>query len=337
LPLETRAGAGGDRLTTIGGDGQALVITKDRLASGGFIETSLPRPGKFRLPPGPLHRLDGDGLTVLAPAPGASHLWVRAGAGEFRQIDLAAPLGAPPLLWRHEVLVPGIDGRLSLIDPATGESRAEPFVPPFDRAHPVRWRAPVLIEGDAVVAADESGRVRRLVRVNDPRPRLQVSAEVTLGSEVVADPVTTAHAVVLVTADGRARALAARDLSPSGAWPLDAPLALPPQAVAGRAFLADEGGTVLAIGPEGQRLWSITLPAGAPSGAPVVVDDSVWFLARDGSLLRQAVADGKPLDRLELGFLPAGGLHAVGSDLVVPVGLGTVRTINPGRETGESR
>jgi hypothetical protein len=188
-----------------------------------------------------------------------------------------------------------------------------------------------------VVAADDAGRVRRLTRVNQPRPSLQVTAEANLMSDLVADPVTTEHAVILATADGRVRALATRDLSPAGVWPLDAPLALPPRAVSGRAFLADEGGRVLAIGPEGQRLWSVTLPAGAPAGPPVVLSDSVWFLARDGTFQRLALADGNPLDRLELEFLPAGGLATVGTDLVVPVGLGTVRTLLTGPGNGEVR
>jgi outer membrane protein assembly factor BamB len=335
IPLENSPD--GDRLTTIGGDGQALAISRDRLASGGFVESNLPRPGGFRLPPGPLRRLEGDGFTVLAPAPGAGHLWVRTGSDPFRRLALPAPLGASPLLWGREVLVPGTDGRLSLIDPETGEARAEPFVPPFDRAHPVHWRAPVKIEGDAVVAADDAGRVRRLTRVSEPRPSLQVTAEANLMSDLVADPVTTEHAVILATADGRVRALATRDLSPAGIWPLDAPLALPPRAVSGRVFLADKGGRVLAIGPEGQRLWSVTLPAGPPAGPPVVISDSVWFLGHDGTFQRLAMADGNVLDRLELEFLPAGGLSAVGTDLVVPVALGTLRTLLPGPGNGETK
>jgi hypothetical protein len=77
IPLENAPD--GDRLTTIGGDGQALEITRERLASGGFVESNLPKPGGFRLPAGPLRRLEGDGFTVLAPPPGAGHLWVRPG------------------------------------------------------------------------------------------------------------------------------------------------------------------------------------------------------------------------------------------------------------------
>ena len=319
----------GERLESIGPDGKTLEITRERLRSGGFIEATLPRPGGFRLPAGALRRLDGAGMTVLAPPAGSNHLWARAGsgAGAFRKLELPAPLGAAPLFWGRELLVPGGDGRLSLIDPATGESRAEPFVPPFDRAHPVRWRTPVKLEGDAVAVADESGRVRRLTRVNEPRPRLQVTAEANLGAELLAEAVSTGDTIVLLTADGRVRALAARDLSPAGVWPLDTPPALPPVAIDGRVFLADRNGAVLALGPDGQRLWSIVLRDGAPAGAPVVHGDSAWFLSGTGVLQRQAMADGAPLDRVELGFPPAGGLRRFGSDLILPAGLAAVRAL----------
>jgi outer membrane protein assembly factor BamB len=324
-----------EALTTLAVDGRAIVITEAQLDSGGFVELPLPRPGGFRLPPGPLQRLDTDELTVLVPTPHANHLLIRAeGEGEaqgdrgvFRKVELPTPLGAAALLWGRDVLVPGGDGRAYVVDLRTGESRAEPFVPPFDRAHPTRWRAPVSLDGDAVALADEAGRVRRLIRVDQPRPRLVVTAEVGLDAGLAANPASTGGAVVLATTDGRIRALAARDLSPLGAWPLEGPLALPPVSVAGRGFAGGGTGDVLALGLDGQRLWSIRFPDAAPSGPPVVRDQAVWFLTRDGALHRRALADGAPLDRIELGILPAGALHAVGTDLAVPVAPGTFRML----------
>jgi hypothetical protein len=153
------------------------------------------------------------------------------------------------------------------------------------------------------------------------------SPEINLGNDLAADPMATEAALILVTKDGRIRALATRDLSPVGAWPLDAPLATPPAAVAGRGFLADSAGNVQAFGPDGQRLWSITLRDGACHGPPVVAGDSVWFLGRNGSLERHALGDGALLDRVALDILPAGDLQALGPQLVVPVGLGTLRTL----------
>ena len=46
-----------------------------------------------------------------------------------------------------------------------------------------------------------------------------------LDQRIIADPASTGNAVIVATADRHVRALAARDLSPVGSWPLDAPLA----------------------------------------------------------------------------------------------------------------
>jgi outer membrane protein assembly factor BamB len=324
----------GEGLTGQGPDGRTLALTADLLARGGFVEAPLPGPGKFRLPRGPVLRLEGNGFTVLVPGTGSRHLQVRTGAGAFRQIDLPTALGAAPLVWGRDVLVPGSDGRAYLIDPATGESRAEPFVPVFDRAHPTRWRAPVLLDADSVVLADEGGKIRRMSLVNDPRPRLVAAAEVSLGASLLADPAATAGAVVVATSDGRVRSLSARDLSPVGAWPLAAPLADAPASVDGHVFVADIDGGILALGGDGQRLWSSSLAGSVPYGPPLLREDSVWFLARDGSLRRHSLKDGTALDRIDLNLLPAGPLRTIGGDLVVAVGNGTVRPVSPTKDAG---
>ena len=201
-------------------------------------------------------------------------------------------------------------------------------MPDYDREKPTRWLAPALLQDDAVVLADDTGRVRRITRPTDPRPRLVVSAEVNLDKGLSAAPVATGGAVILATADGQVRALAARDLSPLGSWPLEAPLETPPSSVADRAFVADARGTVLAIGRDGERLWSIDLKE-AVVGPPAVLGDSVYFLTRAGSLHRRQLADGSPLGRIPLGAFPSGGLRVVGPDIIVPVALGSLRSFTP--------
>ncbi|MCA1685532.1 MAG: PQQ-binding-like beta-propeller repeat protein, partial [Planctomycetia bacterium] len=128
-----------------------------------------------------------------------------------------------------------------------------------------------------------------------------------------------------------ARSLSARDLSPVGTWPLDAALAWPPAVVGGRCYLADATGGVLALGEDGQRLWSArsdgTNGRGAVAGPPAVRGPTVWFLTRDGALHARRLEDGTPSASFAVGTLPAGGPLAVGDDLAVPVGLGSVRLL----------
>ncbi len=213
-PLSPSPSADGQQLTTLANDGPEVTISPDLLAKGGFLEWPLRRPGYFSLPPGPLKRLEHDGLTVLIPSPDADHLLVREDkTSEFRHVDLPAPLGASPVFWGPDLFVPGLDGRAYLVNPKTGAAEAEPYVPAFDTEEPTRWRAPVFLN-EAVVLANQAGQVRRLARVTEPRLRLDVVGEVVdLKSTLESDPASTTDAVIVVTEDGRVRSLAGRDLS----------------------------------------------------------------------------------------------------------------------------
>ena len=147
-----------------------------------------------------------------------------------------------PLVWEGAVLVPGIDARAYLIDPVTARSRAEPFVPKFDRDRQGAWLAPALLDRDNIVLADEVGRVARIALKTTPVPRLSDEAETTLDQRIIADPASTGGAVIVATADGKVRALAARDLSPVGSWPLAAPLASQPYQTRDGCFDHGSGG-----------------------------------------------------------------------------------------------
>lgn len=329
-PLPPSPSPDGSRLTTLATNGPEVAIDADLLRRGGFLVQPLRNPGYFYLPEGPLRRLEREGLTVLVPAPDADHLLVREDAtSELRRVDLPAPLGAPPVFWGPDLFVPGLDGRAYLVDPRTGAPRAEPYVPVFDAEKPTRWRAPSFM-GDAVVLADASGVVRRLQRLTEPRLRLDaVGQPEDLQSPIEADPAATADAVIVATDDGRVRSLAARDLSSLGAWTLNVPRAFGPLTVGDNAYLVDKSGGVLAFAPDGTRLWSADLHDAPPVGPPVVVGDAVWFLSRDGVLQKRNLADGSPVDRLDLGILPSGGLTPLGPHVVVSAAPGTLRLLQP--------
>ena len=140
-------GARGDALVTLGEDGRALALSRDRLTAGGFVEVPLPKPGGTRLPPGPLVRLESaaSDLTVLVPAGPADHLLRPCGrADDFRRLELPAPLGAAPVFWGSDLLRAGRDGRRRPARSRGPASRAPSrYIEPFDRAHPIRWHAPV--------------------------------------------------------------------------------------------------------------------------------------------------------------------------------------------------
>ena len=313
-------------LTTLAFDGTDLVLDRDLLTRGGFVEQPLPRAGVFRVPSAGALRLACGEWTVLVPSASGSQLLARRGGEKYRTIDLPAPLGADPIAWGGNILAPGADGRAYLIDPATGESAADPFVPRFEKARVSRWATPVLVEEDAVVLADHGGRIRRLTRADNPRPRLVVSGEASLGQSLVARPASTGRAVLFATSDGKVRALAARDLSPATTVDLPAPRSSGPVAVGDHAFVADAAGDVFAFGPDGQRRWQARLRAAA-NDPPAVRGGTAWFLTRSGSLESRALTDGATSERLSLGGLPAGAPLVAGGRLVVPTGLGSIRAV----------
>ena len=327
-PVRPTSSTSNDALGTLATDGRNVSIGLEALRGGGFIEQPLPRPGLFRLPASTIQRLDIDGTTVVVPEPGASRVLVRAGPGEFRPVELPAPLASAILALGKHLLVPGADGRLYLIDPKTGTSAADPYVPPFDRSRPIRWQAPVALENEAVALADSEGMIRRVTVDRTGRPRLTVTAELKLDRPIAADPASTGASVLIATTDGRIRSMASRDLGPQGSWALEAPRLFGPVMVADHAFVADSAGNVVAFAPDGRRLWSARLRDTIAAGPPALLDQSAWFLGRDGSVQRFSLKDGSPQSRIPLEFFPSGGLLAAGPDIVVPAGLGTVRVLD---------
>ncbi len=156
-------------------------------------------------------------------------------------------------------------------------------MPKFDRDHQGSWLPPAPIDNEMVVLADNVGHIYRVARRTAPVPRLVGEAAATLPQEIVAGPVSTGGAVVVVTADNHVRALATRDLSPVGSWALEAPLAGPPAQTGEGCFVMDRAGGVTSVARDGTRQWSINLKA-APVGSPLVQDNAVWFLTSDGNL-----------------------------------------------------
>ena len=329
-PVALAGSTTSDALTTLAADGQGFTLPLASLRAGGFVEQPLPKPAAFRLPAGTSGHLEIDGLTIVVPGPGAAQILVRRGSAEFRPVELPAPLAAPLVRLGKDLLVPGADGRLYLIAPSTGASVAEPLIPPYDRSRPIRWRSPVSLDDDAVALADGEQTIRRVAVSRAPGPRLVVTAERKLDKPLATDPATTGRSILAVTTDGLVRSLAARDLGPQGSWPLEAPRLIGPVAVADHGFVVDVAGNVMAFSADGRRLWAAKLRGMLPIGPPLIRDRSAWFLGRDGTVERLAMADGSSQERIKLDVLPAGAMIAAGPDLVVPTALGTVRILGPG-------
>ncbi len=323
------AGTGGS-LSLIARDGREVQLDTERINRGGFLIEGLPRPGEFALPAGQRLRLESAGKTIdaIVPRDGSNHVWVQdpSKPAAWQKISLPVALAAAPIGWGDGVLLPGRDARAYLVDPLTGRASAEPFVPKFDRDHQGSWLPPAVVDRETVVLADDVGHIHRVALKTVPLPRLVGEATSTLPQPIVAGPVSTGGAVIVVTADQHVRALATRDLSPAGSWALDAPLAGAPVRAGDGCFVMDRAGGITAVGRDGKRQWSINLKA-AVVGAPLLQDNTAWFLTSDGNLHVRARSDGAELDRISLGILPDGGLLQAGKQVLVCAGRGTIRPV----------
>jgi outer membrane protein assembly factor BamB len=328
-PSALEPGRDGKALSCVGHNGKQLLIAGKTLQAGGFATLGLSQPGDLKLPAGEVLRLEnqGRGVSLLAPRRGG-RVWVEAAEqpGGWRPVELPASLAAAPLVWGRGLLVPGADGRVYLIDPLTARSIAEPLVPVFSRDRQGHWRTPFRLGEAAVVLADDAGRVRIVGHQEKPVSRLTIDVEKALDKPIIADPIGTGGAVLVVTADQQVRALAARDLGAVGAWPLAGPLVGRPAVSDGRAFFCDGGGGATAFGRDGQKLWTIRLDAPV-AGPPIVERGLVWLLDREGRLHGRSLVDGSPQRRVELGIAPAGGMLGLGGQALIPVGRGSLQPL----------
>ncbi|MDX2039145.1 MAG: PQQ-binding-like beta-propeller repeat protein [Isosphaeraceae bacterium] len=328
FPVALRPASDGSSLATLGLSGEAIRIERASFETGGFVEGRIPAPGDFSLPPSGDLWLPIDGPPVIVPGESAPRLLVQRPDG-YRPIDLPAPLRATPLVWAGAVFLPCNDGRAYLIDPQTGENTADPFVPPFDKAHPSVWKDPVALDGNALALIDEEGLLRRVILAPQPRPHLEITADQKLPATPAGELASTGGAVIVATSAGEIRSYSASDLAPVGKWTLEAPPAAGPISTGGYAFVADAAGNVLAFGADGNRLWQVKLRDPMAPVAPALQDGAVWFSTRTGGLEGRSLADGSARASMSLGVLPTAGVIDLGPLRLVPAGRGTLRRVVP--------
>ena len=136
-----------------GRNGRRVSLSADQLTRGGFVTQMLTTPGQFALPPGQRlnFELEGKPGSLIVPENHSRVLWLEEPASsEGSRSSSCHALAASPILLGNAILVPGTDARAYLVDPVSGQSRAEPFVRRFDRDHQGTWLNPVLLDLDTV-------------------------------------------------------------------------------------------------------------------------------------------------------------------------------------------
>ena len=329
-PIRWSDSSSNDALSTLRSDGRELTLNRDALRAGGFVEQPLSVPGAISIVTPAATRIEVDDTTILIPTADANQILVRDSSGGYSPVVLPTRLAAPPLVVGHHLLLPGASGRVYLVDPRTGLSVADPYIPPYDRSRPTSWLAPLAVADDAIIMTDSVGTLRRLIVAKDLRPRLVMTAERQLDSPPVGQPAASPSALLVVTADGKIRSFSTRDLSPLGSIPLTTAPVIGPVVVNGYGFVVDAVGQVVAFDGEGRRLWTANLRDPGAIGPPIVRDHAAWFVTRDGGGIEAlSLDDGTSVRRTRLAVEPVGGLFAAEDDLVIPTGMGTMQSYSP--------
>jgi outer membrane protein assembly factor BamB/pSer/pThr/pTyr-binding forkhead associated (FHA) protein len=339
VPPWRSAGSGGG-LELMGIDGRTIELSLERVEPGGFVERPLPAPSASTMPASPWAWVSSQGgrHALWIAEPGSTSMSVRGDDGSFRPVALPARASAPPC-WlgaTGTVIVPGSDGLVYALDAVTGHPAAETFVSGYDRSRPNRWRSPSSLGDDAVILADAAGRLLILDRkVEGSRTRLVPRGNaVEVGQPVIGGPAIAGSTVLVATADGQIRGFSTRDLGPSGAWTIEAPLLGDLiECPGGWVFVIDAAGQVQAFGPDGQRRWSRRLASPPVPGTPGVRDEAeVAFALREGGIEVLRLADGEPRMSIELGQPPVGPPVAIPDDWAVPAGSGSIRVLRDAPE-----
>jgi hypothetical protein len=140
-------------------------------------------------------------------------------------------------------------------------------------------------------------RLFRISVKDQPQPHLASQAEGTAGGPIIqplAAAVDTLYAVIKGTAGEAITAFQPATLAAGTSWPLSGGCRLPPSAVQGLVFVADQS-TLYAFEAGQKMRWKSALQHGPLAGPPVPCDGDFLLVHRSGALTRIAAASGEEI------------------------------------------
>lgn len=286
-------------------------------------KTGLPVSGGLSAGYGRLVFGTTEGDVVALSVQDGSELWRKR---------LPSAVLAPAALTAERVVVQAQDGRLHVLDAATGEP-----VWFYDLAMPllsIRGYAMPVVTADRVIAASAVGKIVSLdlktgagqweSLVAAPTGRTEVERLVDIDGDML---LTFDDKLYVAGYQGR---LAAFDLRgrPGSRWDVPVSTLKAPAEGLGNVYVADTAGEVLAVDAEtGKPVWRTDVLRGRGLSAPVVVSGQLAVGDDQGYVHLLAQSDGRVVGRLKVrGAVTA--LLADGADLLVTTRKGGVSRWN---------
>ncbi len=255
-------------------------------------------------------------ISVFVPGPAAD-------AARIRSVALSSPLSGDATALAGGLLVPVAEGRVLLLDPATGSPLARPFQPPLVAGRKYKWSRPEIIGRDQFVIADDSGAVHRVVVKEDPEKHLAVAATAQLEDPIASPIAVLGNRVYAVDRTDSFVRLDLPGLTDRVRKPLGARCVVGPVRIGEHVLLITSDNLMHVVDSSG-KMRSDKLPHGVPTGEPLVEGPHWLFASASGVVWRVDPATGEQLAQEETGLALGSGLALLGSRLLVAGHDGTL-------------
>ena len=322
-------------LLIVSRSGKAFFLSEEALSSGGFLPDAWRELERFRKIDPAADVLRVGATHVWRPPVGGTEILVwsasRVDAGsDPAWVKLPVPLGAPMAVFGHGLLVPGADGRIYWISPASGREMAQPFQETIDAARPDTWRTPTVVDDRRFLVADVRGALYQCELRAEPTSHLALARKVALDAPV-RSPIAVAEGIAyFVDSRDVLRAVRADDLGEVGSWKLPGRPTLGPVRAADEVFLHVNGDGLWRL-RGGNVIWKRDIGTDRPAGCPLVVDDVVCVATVKGRLLSLALADATEVASFQMETPFAGTPIAFRDRVVAPVVDGSLRVFQRSR------
>jgi outer membrane protein assembly factor BamB len=211
------------------------------------------------------------------------------------------------------VLAPLQIGQVFYVDPASGQPLATAFQPRLQPRTTVKYRpaAAVGSDGRQFVITDGREKIYLVALVDRPQPHLTAVTEALVGAFPIVSPLVIVDETVCGVTDGNQLArFRLPSLEAAGETDLREQVIWGPYRMGRQVLLITADDRMLAVSLDGNVAWDVPLEAASASdlaGPPLVTDDAIYLVYRQGILERRLPADGQSSGQLSVGHPLATG------------------------------
>ncbi|MBN1395372.1 MAG: PQQ-binding-like beta-propeller repeat protein [Pirellulales bacterium] len=233
-------------------------------------------------------------------------------------------LACAPVAFDGGILVADQAGRVSLLDPQSGDPLVEPFQPRLEPGEKIHWVRPVVAGDKELVVANDQGKIYRLGIQDKPKPHLAPLAQTIVDKPIVSPLAVTGELVFGVDEDNVLGSFNLVKLDRGGTTNIDSPCAWGPVRLGKNVLLATDDNRLFCFAADGKAVWQKKLEFGPLAGPPLAMEGTYIVVGRNGNVSRLDAADGNELGGLELGIPLGTGAAPFGESLLIGGFDGTI-------------